>query len=249
MRRTIRFSLRGGEDEARHNSSLLRQPKRRSFGLWIIGAASILLVSLVAVVTTGAFAQFVKDTPATASTPAKKTPAPKRTDAAESVVAPTAAASPLVGSEPEVTTASFGDWIERCTVLRSGADSLRLCEVSQTIQVEGQSSPIAQVAVGRLKKSDPLRLTLVLPVNVAFPSTPKISIEGKDAASVSASWTKCVGGGCFAAASLSDEAISAWRNAQGSGQIESTNSLNQSFKLAMSFRGFSQALDALNREP
>lgn len=69
---------------------------------------------------------------------------------------------------PQSTTAVFGDWGLRCVGPREGGPTQHICEVVQSIQVQGQAAPIAQIALGRLQKADPLRLTVVLPNNVSF---------------------------------------------------------------------------------
>src|ERR1700730_17545437 len=81
---------------------------------------------------------------------------------------PAAKPEPLrtVDAEPNSTVASFGDWVLRCQRNGSGADTQRVCEVAQQIRAQEQQNPVAELAIGRVKKADPLRLTIVLPVNV-----------------------------------------------------------------------------------
>lgn len=150
-----------------------------------------------------------------------------------------------VPNDPQLTTATFGDWVERCQRVASGEPS-RVCEVAQTFTVQGQSAPIAQLAIGRLHKGDPLRLTLMLPVNVAFPSAPKIAIRTDSVLELA--WRRCVPAGCFAEAAISDADLGAMRAASDPGQAEFKTSADQDLKFAVSFRGFSQALDALTHE-
>src|SRR5947209_11740631 len=71
-----------------------------------------------------------------------------------------------VASDPQLTTATYGDWVERCQRLNVGGEARRVCEVALTVAAVGQNAPLAELAVGRQKKGAPLRLTLVLPVNV-----------------------------------------------------------------------------------
>lgn len=58
--------------------------------------------------------------------------------------APAAKPERPVDAEPNSTVASFGDWTLRCQ-----------------IRAQDQQNPMAELAVGRLKKADPLRLTIV----------------------------------------------------------------------------------------
>jgi invasion protein IalB len=46
---------------------------------------------------------------------------------------------------PDTTTASYGDWVLRCS-LQSGE---KLCEVAQTLRLQGRQDPFAVIAVGR----------------------------------------------------------------------------------------------------
>jgi invasion protein IalB len=81
----------------------------------------------------------------------------------------------LVDAAPTSTSASFGDWVLRCQRIGNGAEMLHVCEVAQQIRAQDQQNPLAEVAIGRLKKSDPLLRTVVLPVNVTFPNAPSFS--------------------------------------------------------------------------
>jgi invasion protein IalB len=96
----------------------------------------------------------------------------------------------------------------------------RVCEVAQTIQVQGQNAPIAQIAIGRLAKADPLRVTIVTPANVSFPSTPRIAVEEKDSQPLDLVWRRCLPGGCFADATLKEENIRRLRSRAEPGRIE-----------------------------
>ena len=78
----------------------------------------------------------------------------------------------LVDTTPTSTSASFGDWVLRCQRVGNGAEMLHVCEVAQQIRAQDQQNPLAELAIGRLKKTDPLLLTVVLPVNVTFPTAP-----------------------------------------------------------------------------
>ena len=151
-----------------------------------------------------------------------------------------------VSNDPQMTTATFGDWIERCQRVSANGEASRICEVALTVTATGQSAPLAEIAIGRVKKSDPLRMTLVLPVNVAFPSTPKIALDAADPLELA--WRQCVPAGCFADATFGAEAQRAWREAK-SAKVESKSARGQVFNFAISLRGLPQALDAMAREP
>ncbi len=68
-----------------------------------------------------------------------------------------------VSSEPGTTIASYGDWVLRCQRVGAQGKTTRVCEVAEMIQVQGQNTPIAQVAIGRMARGEPLRLTAAVP--------------------------------------------------------------------------------------
>ena len=154
-----------------------------------------------------------------------------------------------VDAEPNSTSASFGDWVLRCQRLGDGAETLRLCEVAQQIRAQDQQSPIAELAIGRLKKSDPLRLTIVLPVNITFANSPSFSADGKEPETLDLGWRKCLPGGCIADAPLKEEALRRWRVLTSAGRITWKDATGRDLAIGLSFRGLAQALDALNKEP
>jgi invasion protein IalB len=164
---------------------------------------------------------------------------------------PTPEASPKkdaepVSSDPQLTTATFGDWVERCQRVTAAGETRKVCEVALTVTATGQNAPLAELALGRARKADPLRLTLVLPVNVGFPGAPKLTLEGGEALELV--WRQCVPAGCFAEAGISGEQLSALREAKGA-KVESKAAGGQAFNFAVSLRGLPQALDAMAREP
>jgi invasion protein IalB len=151
-----------------------------------------------------------------------------------------------VSGDPQLTTATFGDWVERCQRVNAAGESRRMCEVATTVTASGQSQPLAEIAIGRAKKSDPLHLTLVLPVNVAFPSAPKISL-GDDSEPLELAWRNCLPAGCFADGAFAADTQRAWREGKQA-KVESKAAGGQAFNFAVSLRGLPQALDAMARE-
>jgi invasion protein IalB len=154
----------------------------------------------------------------------------------------------LVETEPQSTTATFGDWVLRCNrMAEASGQAQRVCEVAQTIIIQGQQAPVAEVAIGRIKKADPLHVTVVLPVNVVFPSAPQVSLDGQPPLELS--WKRCLPNGCFADATPKEEVLRNWRAAKTNGRIETKDAFGRNVAVTISFRGLSQALDALNKEP
>jgi invasion protein IalB len=151
-----------------------------------------------------------------------------------------------VDAEPSSTLANFGDWSLRCQRLGNGTETHRVCEVTQQIRAQNEQDPVAELAIGRLKKPDPLRLTIVLPVNITISSPPRFSAEGKVPELPDLGWRKCLPGGCIADALLKDDVLHRW-TAQAS--LTWTNAAGRDLAIGLSSRGLAQALDALSREP
>jgi invasion protein IalB len=154
-----------------------------------------------------------------------------------------------VNAEPNSTLASFGDWTLRCQRLEDGAETQRVCEVVQQIRAQGQQNPVAELAIGRLKKADPLRLTVALPVNITFLNPPNFSADGKVPEPLDFGWRKCLPGGCIADAPLKDEVLRRWKTQTSAGRINWTDAAGRDIAIDLSFRGLAQALDALSKEP
>ncbi|TFZ55611.1 invasion protein [Methylorubrum sp. Q1] len=158
-----------------------------------------------------------------------------------------AEAAPAVPSEPGSTTATYGDWVLRCQRL-GGETAGRVCEVSQTIQAQGQTAPVAQIALGRLPGQEGLRMTVLLPANVSFPSSVRVT-EVKDAKNgLDLAWRRCIPGACVADTAATDAVLSAWRKAEDAGRIAFKDADGREVAVSLSMRGLGPALDALGKE-
>jgi invasion protein IalB len=155
--------------------------------------------------------------------------------------------APPVDAEPNSTSASFGDWALRCQRLGNGAETQRVCEVTQHIRAQDQQNPVAELAIGRLK--NPLRLTVVLPVNVTIANPPSFSTDRKVPELLDLDWRKCLPGGCIADALLKDDVLRRWKTQTSAEHITWTDASGRDLAIELSFRGLTQALDALSREP
>lgn len=172
---------------------------------------------------------------------------PSMVDAALAAETPKPAAPPaVVSDEPAATTATYGDWMLRCQRLPEGSKPERFCEVAETIQLQGSQSPIVQIALGRLAADKALQATLVLPTNISLPSVVQFGAKDKPR---ELAWTRCTPGGCFAAASLPDDVVKAWRGASEPGQLYFKDASGREVGFPVSFKGLAQALDALAKEP
>ena len=171
-------------------------------------------------------------------------PASAQTAPAPPKPASSAPPSAPVGSEPQSTTATFGDWVLRCDRTTVANQPQRVCEVAQTLEAKGQGV-VAQIALGRLAGKDPLRLTVALAPNISFSHGVRVAIDDKDEIPADLTWKRCVPGGCVADGDIRDEILKAWRAQSGAGQIRYAVASGQVVNIAFSFHGLAVALDNL----
>jgi invasion protein IalB len=160
---------------------------------------------------------------------------------APAVQAPAAQPNPAI---PQQTTASFADWTLRCSRITPAAQS---CEVVQTIT--SQDRTVAQIAIGRIAKGQPLHLTILVPPSVTFGAAPSLTStrEGEPAV-VDLVWRRCLPGGCMAEGTVSDDALRRVRGWIEPARISFADGSGRTAALPFSPRGLPQALDALAKE-
>jgi invasion protein IalB len=152
-----------------------------------------------------------------------------------------------VSSEPQSTTANFGDWTLRCTRLGATANAAKVCEVIQSIGVQGQANPIAQLAFGYEEPKANLKFTAVLPVNISFNGPITLSSGDANPAVLQMNWTRCLPEGCFANTDVDEATIALLRAQTEKGKVAFKDGATRDAILPVSFRGLAEALDALNK--
>jgi invasion protein IalB len=178
--------------------------------------------------------------PAAAQMPAKL---PATAPAAPATPAP-AAPAPSVPSDPAQTTATYGDWVLRCMRPEKGP---QICEVVQSMVVQGQQQPVAQVAVG-YDKND-LRFTILVPPAISLSRGPTLGVANASAPHFDLAWRRCVPTGCFADTGVGPELLKTMRSRTEPMQIDFKDAAEREVKLPVSMRGLVPALDALAKEP
>lgn len=171
------------------------------------------------------------------------------------------AAKAAVPSEPATTTATYGSWVLRCVQLpaqasvaatsaKSGRPGTSMCEVVQTVQVQGQQQPVAQIAIGHLPNESDFILTTLLPVNVSLPGSVRVSGNGKTGADekggLALAWQRCYGGSCAASGKPDAASLALWR-AGTDGQLRFTDAAGNVAGIPLSWNGLEQALAALEK--
>jgi invasion protein IalB len=130
--------------------------------------------------------------------------------------------------------------VVRCS---QSADT-QVCEAAQTIYMQGQQAPIAVVAIGREKKTSPLRMVLQLPLNVNVATRAKIALKEGDAA-IELNFENCIPTGCFAVVQPADDTMRRLRAYTEPGRISYKDASQRDIAFQFSLRGLSLALDAL----
>lgn len=166
--------------------------------------------------------------------------------------APAAATSPANG--PDRTSAAYGDWTLRCEVARpSGQTPVRTCEVALTFS-DQRGQAVAQLVMGRTRRSEPLRMILQVPLEIRTDFAAKVMADpaapAEHALDLPFRMCSAARGGCFAEAELTGDAGLERLLARGEspGRVTFRDSAGREIQLALSLRGLAQALDALVRE-
>jgi invasion protein IalB len=150
------------------------------------------------------------------------------------------------GKQP-ISSRAFGDWALRCRQGSSTEAAAHFCEISETIESQDQSGPIAKISVGRPDPGGALHVVIILPNNVSFPSSVHLRTDANDKWGFELNWLRCIPGGCFADATLSDATIAHWHSLDTTGSIVFRDAAGDEISLPMTFHGFGDAIDALNK--
>jgi invasion protein IalB len=146
---------------------------------------------------------------------------------------------------PQHTAATYGSWTVQCDI-QTGPPQQKNCEMAQLAQVNGQSNPIARVAIRSLK-GQPLKLAIQVPANVWLLAGVRLQTDDKDPG-LPAAFTRCLPGGCFADADIKPDVVGKFRASAEEGKIHFQNGAQQEVVIPLGFKGFAQALDALSKE-
>lgn len=163
--------------------------------------------------------------------------------------APAAAPPAAKPSEPDQTTANYGDWVLRCVRTAEGAANARACEIVQALAAQGQQTPVARVAIGSPEKPEKLHLTLMIAPAVSLGQGPQLRLPDKTTPPVvGLAWRRCLPAGCFADVALSPAAIKQLGQQSEPMELTLKDAGDNQVALLISIKGLAQALDALSRE-
>jgi invasion protein IalB len=155
-------------------------------------------------------------------------------------------AAPAAAQNQPTKVEQHGDWVLTCR--KADAQAPQNCELVQTITVNGQKAPFAELAIGKPKTDMPMQVTAVVPNNVSFPSSVKILLDEKDKSPFDLAWARCLPPGCFANAVLKDDVQKKWGALETQGRVIFKAGNTQEIVMPISFKGLKSALEALAKE-
>jgi invasion protein IalB len=117
----------------------------------------------------------------------------------------------------------------------------------QVTRVQGKDLPFSRVVIAQPSKSEPPKMIVQVPVNVSFSAKVRVQTTQSDPG-VAAPFARCIPLGCFADFTLNDESVKKLRSASGAGKLLFADASGHEIAVPLSFKGFSQAFDALVKE-
>jgi invasion protein IalB len=152
-------------------------------------------------------------------------------------------ATTATAQTPQRTTATYEDWTVRCDT----HETVKTCEMAQTVQIQGQPNPLTQIAIGRPTKNDPVKIVFQLPINVWLPAGVKLVTDDKDPG-LAATFKRCIPAACLADTELKDDVLKKLRAATENGKLQFKDGAQQDVAIPVSFKGFGQAMDAMTKQ-
>lgn len=151
------------------------------------------------------------------------------------------AKEPAATEKPAATTATYGDWVVRCSSPPQGE---KVCEAATGIQmkVQGQMRLLAQIVVGRAGKNQPVRLVVQLPNGVFLPPGATLFLDEQAKSGIQAVYSVCTRG-CFADSALAPEQLASLKSAKGPGRLEFVEGNRKRVAAPISFLGLNAALE------
>ena len=147
---------------------------------------------------------------------------------------------------PQSTTATYADWIVQCQ-MQAGPPAEKICDMAQVTQIQGRNIPFSRVAVAHPTKGQPIKLVVQVPVNVSFATSVRIQTSDSDSG-VAAPFARCLPNGCFADFEIKDDTLKKFNSNVGIGKLSFADGGGHELTVPLSFNGFKQAFEALEKE-
>lgn len=151
-----------------------------------------------------------------------------------------------VPADPNLTTASYGDWVLRCERSEKASPS-RICDVAQTVPTQDLQGALAQISIAKHDGARSLRVYGLLPANITLPGSATMRSE-EGTPELELNWRRCLPSGCVSEGAPSPSLVERWKKLTGSGQIVYKDARGLEITVPVSFRGLRQALDALDKQ-
>jgi invasion protein IalB len=144
------------------------------------------------------------------------------------------------------TTATYEDWVVECET-RGGPPPQKVCAMVQATQMQGKNLPFSRLVIGHPPKGQPVRLIVEVPVNVSFLTNVRIQTSDSDPG-LAAPFARCLRSSCFASFEIKDDILKKLRAVSGAGKLTFVDFVGHDVIVPLSFKGFSQAFEALAKE-
>jgi invasion protein IalB len=120
------------------------------------------------------------------------------------------------------------------------------CGLVQSQKLDNKSLSVSQIGIGRTTKDDPPSISVQVGPDVWMPTGVKL-IAGDNVPILAATLKWCVSTRCLADAVLSDPNIETLRGQKSPGTLAYKTASQADVSIPVSFNGFGEALDALQR--
>jgi invasion protein IalB len=162
------------------------------------------------------------------------------------VLVMSASLSEASAQAPQRTMSIYKDWTLACAV-PSAAGAQKSCGLVQVEKIQGQPTPVGQIGIGRSGKSGPFKLSIETHAHVWIPTGVRLTTDDNEY-SISAGFKWCIVTHCLADAELTDAEITTLRGQRQPGRLIYRNGSQAEVSIPVSFSGFREAMDALQKE-
>ncbi|HLH89998.1 MAG TPA: invasion associated locus B family protein [Xanthobacteraceae bacterium] len=143
---------------------------------------------------------------------------------------------------PQRTSATYGDWTLSCAVAANGSKSCGLIHL-----VKQGNVAAAQISFGRSSKSGHFTATVQIAANVWLATGLKIAFAD-DTPALSAPFEWCLSVRCLAEFDLVEADVKRLRSQKEPARVVYKNALQTDMTLPMTFVGFDDAVNALEKQ-
>jgi invasion protein IalB len=143
------------------------------------------------------------------------------------------------------TTATYQDWVLQCAE-KAGPPLEKVCAIEQITQVQGKNVPFSRVAIERPEKGHPVKLVVQVPINILIAASVRLQQDNNDPGTT-VPFDRCLPVGCFADFDIKDDVLKKFSASDGLGKITFKDATAHDVTIPLSFKGFRQAFEALNK--